>query len=312
MNRYEDVKIVAAPDLRVDNLELPSGWAVRPIATAAGLEVSGIHLGQSFTDGQIALLRQLLGRFKVLVFRKQDLTPAQHVGFARRFGELEVHPMQKKHPDHPELVTFVSDASRAGGENVWHADTTFYETPSMGSILRCVECPAIGGDTIFANMVMVYDNLPEVIKERIAELTAYHDAALGYQAFAQTPEGQAMMKDKLRPVVHPVVVTHPETGEKLLYVNEAFTTHFANYKLTHGNKWNQDCPTRMHDLFAFLLRQVKTPEFHARISWEKDQVVFWDNRSVQHYAVPDYEEDRVMQRIELAGEAPIPGWQANK
>ncbi len=305
MNLYEDVKIVAAPDLRVDNLDLPPGWHVRPIGTACGLEVSGIHLGRSFTDAQIGLLRRLLARFKVLVFRKQDISPGQHVAFARRFGALEVHPMQKKHPDHPELVTFTSDASRSGGENVWHADTTFYETPSMGSVLRCVECPDVGGDTIFANMVMVYDNLPEVIKSRIADLTAYHDAAVAYQAFAQTPEGREMMKEKLRPVIHPVVCTHPKTGEKLLYINEAFTTHFANYKLTHGNKWNQDCPSRMHDLFAFLLRQVRTPEFHTRIGWEKDQVVFWDNRAVQHYAVSDYyPKVRSMQRATIIGERP--------
>ena len=280
-------------------------WPGRHLAPSLGVELADISLATDFSDQDIATLRQLLARHKVLVFRDQQITPAQHVAFARRFGKLEVHPLIKHHPDHAELVTFVHDSSSVGVENVFHSDTSFYPEPSMGSILRCVACPEVGGDTIFVNMVSAYEALPESVKEKIRNLAAVHDASVVFGNRTPTSEGRAQLRKELPAVEHPVVRTHPETGEKILYVNEAFTVHFANYRQVNEGIWNRDAPTQARDLFAFLVRQARTPEYQVRIQWQKDTVVFWDNRAVQHYAISDYfPQTRSMMRATIIGERP--------
>ncbi|WP_297752353.1 TauD/TfdA family dioxygenase [Hydrogenophaga sp.] len=280
-------------------------WQGKLLSPTLGLELSGISLATEFDEQEVAMLRQLLARHKVLVFREQDVTPAQHVAFARRFGKLEVHPIIKRHPDHPELVTFVHNDVNVGVENVYHSDTSFYPEPSMGSVLRCVECPEVGGDTIFVNMVAAYESLPDTVKEKLIGLNAMHDASVVFSNRTPTSEGRAKLREEIPPVEHPVVRTHPETGEKILYVNEAFTTHFANYRQINEGVWNRDAPTQARDLFAFLLRQARTPEFQVRIQWRKNTIVFWDNRSVQHYAIMDYYPNvRSMMRATIIGDRP--------
>ena len=280
-------------------------WRGRRLAPSIGLELDDLQIGSDLSAADIDAIRALLGEFKVLVFRKQDLTPAQHVAFARRFGELEVHPIIKRHPDHPELVTFIHDSNHRGIENVYHSDTSFYATPSMGSVLRCVECPEVGGDTIFVNMAAAYAGLPATVKERIADLGAIHDASVVFADRQPTVEGRAQLRKDLPPVEHPVVRTHPETGEKILFVNEAFTSHFANYRQVNDGVWNQDAPSQARDLFAFLVRQARTPEYQVRIQWQPDTVVFWDNRAVQHYAISDYYPNtRSMMRATIVGDRP--------
>ncbi|MGE0098015.1 MAG: TauD/TfdA dioxygenase family protein [Hydrogenophaga sp.] len=280
-------------------------WAGRLLSPTLGLELSGISLATDFSTEDTTALRGLLARHKVLVFRDQDITPAQHVAFARRFGELEVHPIIKRHPDHPELVTFIHNDVNVGVENVYHSDTSFYPEPSMGSVLRCVECPEVGGDTIFVNMVAAYEALPDQVKEKLVGLNAMHDASVVFSNRTPTPEGRAKLRQDIPAVEHPVVRTHPETGEKILYVNEAFTTHFANFRQVNEGVWNRDAPTQARDLFAYLLRQARTPEFQVRIQWQKDTVVFWDNRAVQHYAIMDYYPHvRSMMRATVIGDRP--------
>lgn len=280
-------------------------WQGKLLSPTLGLELSGISLATEFDEQEVAMLRQLLARHKVLVFREQDVTPAQHVAFARRFGKLEVHPIIKRHPDHPELVTFVHNDVNVGVENVYHSDTSFYPEPSMGSVLRCVECPEVGGDTIFVNMVAAYESLPDTVKEKLIGLNAMHDASVVFSNRTPTSEGRAKLREEIPSVEHPVVRTHPETGEKILYVNEAFTTHFANYRQINEGVWNRDAPTQARDLFAFLLRQARTPEFQVRIQWRKNTIVFWDNRSVQHYAIMDYYPNvRSMMRATIIGDRP--------
>lgn len=280
-------------------------WQGQLLSPSLGLELGGISLASDFQPEETKLLRQLLARHKVLVFRNQDITPAQHVAFARRFGELEVHPIIKQHPDHPELVTFIHNDVNVGVENIYHSDTSFYAEPSMGSVLRCVECPEVGGDTIFVNMVAAYEALPDQVKEKLVGLMAMHDASVVFSNRNPSPEGRAKLRQEIPPVEHPVVRTHPETGEKILYINEAFTTHFANYRQINEGVWNRDAPTQARDLFAFLLRQARAPEIQVRIQWQKDTVVFWDNRAVQHYAIMDYYPNvRSMMRATIIGDRP--------
>jgi len=283
-----------------------SRWIGRRLAPAIGFELKDISLAAEFTEDDIGALRQLLSRHKVLVFRAQsDLTPAAHVAFARRFGPLEVHPVISHHPDHPELVTFVHNSDNRGVENVFHSDTSFYPQPSMGSILRCAECPEVGGDTIFVNMVAAYEGLAQRVKDRIAGLGAMHDASVVFGNRRPTADAREELRKEIPPVEHPVVRTHPETGEKILFVNEAFTTHFANFRQVNDGVWNQDAPTQARDLFAHLVRQARTPEYQVRIQWQKDTVVFWDNRAVQHYAISDYHpHTRSMMRATIVGDRP--------
>ncbi|MDB5781000.1 MAG: Taurine dioxygenase [Caballeronia mineralivorans] len=281
-------------------------WTGQQLSPTLGLEIHNISLATEFSDEEITSLRRLLGAYKVLVFRMQDLTPAAHVAFARRFGALEpAHPFISHHPDHPELVTFVHHSDNRGIENVFHSDTSFYREPSMGSVLRCVECPEVGGDTIFVNMVAAYEALPQAVKDKIDGLGAIHDACVAFGNRQPTAEGREELRKKIPPVEHPVVRTHPETGEKILFVNEAFTTHFANFRQVNDGVWNQDAPTQARDLFSYLLRQARTPEYQVRIQWAKDTVVFWDNRAVQHYAISDYYPSlRSMMRATIIGDRP--------
>ena len=200
---------------------------------------------------------------------------------------------------------FVHNSDSRGIENVFHSDTSFYPEPSMGSILRCAECPEVGGDTIFVNMVAAYEALSPTIKDRIADLSAMHDASVVFGNRQPTKEGRDELRKQIPAVEHPVVRTHPETGEKILFVNETFTTHFANYRQVNNGVWNQDAPAQARDLFTHLVRQARTPEFQVRIQWQRDTVVFWDNRAVQHYAISDYHpHTRSMMRATIVGDRP--------
>ena len=284
---------------------LPAGWRARRLSPSLGLELEGLFLPKLDASG-IATVRELLLAFRVLVFRDQPITPVQHVAFAGRFGELERHPLHARHPELPELVELKSGVDRKGAENLFHADTAFYETPSMGSILRCVQCPDVGGDTIFCNMVQAYAELPDEIKAKIDRLVAVNDiyVAFGRKMPADPAERRAF-RDRYPPVEHPVVVTHPETGELVLYVNEIHTTHIANYREVLDGDYGQDVPTRIRELFDLLLRQARIPEYQVRVRWAPDTVVFWDNRAVQHYAVSDYYPAvRHMMRATVIGSRP--------
>ena len=201
---------------------------LQAITPNIGAQVSEIDLGDELDDETIATLRAALVRHKVLVFHDQPMSPAAHVALARRFGELEVHPVFPRHPDHPELVLLGGNAAGKAQENIFHTDVSWRETPSMASLLRCIECPAVGGDTIWVNMVAAFEQLPEELKTKLAQLHAVHDIMPAFGS-RMTAEERAERRAMFPPSVHPVVRTHPESGEQILYVNEAFTTHLANF-----------------------------------------------------------------------------------
>jgi taurine dioxygenase len=281
-----------------------SGLAVTRLSPTIGAEVGGVDLARPHDDTAIAAIRALLLKHRVLVFRKQTLAPAQHVAFARRFGELEVHPVYEHHAEFPELVMLNADHDKPGRENVFHSDTTFREAPAMGSILRCVTCPEVGGDTIWCDMVLAYERLPEAVKERVAGMTAVHDVLPSFGG-RMTPERRAEVRRELPPVEHPIVRTHPETGEKILYVNQTFTTHISAYNEPFDNFIGRERKLNTDNLLLYLTRQAEIPEYQVRIHWEPDTVIFWDNRSTQHYAVQDYfPAKRHMQRATIIGDQP--------
>ena len=279
-------------------------FELTPVTPSIGAEVSAIDLGGSLDDETMASLRQALVRHKVLVFRDQPISPEAHVALARRFGELEVHPVFPHHPDHPELVLLGGTAASKATENIYHSDVSWRATPSMASLLRCVECPPSGGDTIWVNMALAYENLPASLQAQLAPLEAVHDLLPAFGP-RLTPEQRAETRLAFPPMVHPVVRTHPESGERILYVNEAFTTHLANYATAFEPRVGADFKVAEMDLLAYLLRQATIPEYQMRLHWEPDTLVIWDNRSTQHYAVQDYfPAVRRMMRATVVGDRP--------
>jgi taurine dioxygenase len=237
---------------------------------AIGAELPGVRLADAVRDDALfSEIRAALLRHKVLFLRDQDLTRAEHVAFARRFGELEDHPVAGSDPGHPGLVRIYKTPEQPNDryENSWHCDATWREAPPMGCVLRCVECPPVGGDTLWANMALAYERLPDAIKALIAPLRARHSIECTFGA-AMPMDRRLALKAQYPDAEHPVVRTHPETGEKVL----------------------------------FVIGQAAIPEYQVRWRWQPGSVAIWDNRATQHYAAMDYPPcHRKMERAGIVG-----------
>jgi alpha-ketoglutarate-dependent taurine dioxygenase len=244
-------------------------------------------------DELISEIRRALHEYKVVFFRNQPITPEQHIAFARRFGELEIHPFIGSSTGYPELARFEKSAEVGGYENQWHHDVTWRECPSLGAILHAIHVPDVGGDTLFCDMYAAYDGLTGETKSRIDSLDAVHDFM---QAFGRTVPADKIdeMRAKYPAQHHPVVARHAETGRRHLYVNRTFVTRIEG--LT-----SDESTALLGELFA----EADRPEYQCRFRWEKDSIAFWDNRAVQHYATSDYwPETRIMERASIIGSRP--------
>jgi taurine dioxygenase len=279
---------------------------VEPLTCKIGAQLHGVHLGDAARDDALfAEIKALLLRYKVLFLRDQDITRAEHVAFARRFGELEDHPVAGSDPDHPGLVRIYKDLNTPSEhyENAWHCDATWRVAPPMGCVLRCVETPEVGGDTIWANMAAAYEDLPRHVKEQIEGLRARHSIEATFGAKLPAEQRHAL-KEKFPDAEHPVVRTHPETGEKVLFVN-AFTTHIVNFHTPANVRHGQDYAPGASNLLNYLVGRVNIPDYQVRWRWQKNSVAIWDNRSTQHYAVQDYwPAVRRMERAGIIGDRP--------
>ena len=289
----------AFPSFRVG----PSSLEVFPLTATIGAELSNISLAEASGDDDLfAELRSLLLEHKVLFFRDQDITRAEHVALAERFGPLEDHPVNGSDPDHPGLVRIYKDLDSKPEhyENAFHCDATWREVPPFGSVLRCVEGPAVGGDTIWVNMAEAYRRLPEHVKTQIAGLKARHSIEASFGA-AMPEEKRLALHERFPDAEHPVVRTHPETGEKVLFVN-AFTTHFTNYHTPENVRFGHDYSPGASELLNYLIRQASVPEVQVRWRWTPNSFAIWDNRCTQHYAVQDYwPAVRKMERAGIVG-----------
>ncbi|MGX6509563.1 TauD/TfdA dioxygenase family protein [Rhodococcus sp. SJ-2] len=262
-----------------------------PVTPYIGATVTGVDLRDP-AEEQIDELRRALLEWKVLFFRDQDLTPAQHRDFARHWGELEVHPFLPQ-GDVPEVVHFERSQDDPGTENIWHVDVTWQQRPPLGSVLRALEVPQAGGDTLWADMGNAYDCLSDEIKSKIDTLTAVHDFVPSFGR-GMTAERLEQMKETYPPVRHPIVRIHPETGRRTLFVNSLFTTHITDLDPVEGQQ-----------LLRHLIDQAKVPDFQCRFHWEPNSIAFWDNRATQHYATSDYfPHRRVMERVAIIGDVP--------
>ena len=283
---------LAAERIRLTALEWEH-FTVRQVAPTLGAVVEGLDLTQPLDDDVYDELRRAWVDYKVLFFRNQALTSDQHIAFAERFGDLEVHPFLPGNDERPQLVRFAKDADTGGYENGWHHDVTWREVPSKGAVLRSIQVPDTGGDTLFCDMAAAYEGLTDEMKDRLEGAVAVHDFA---QAFGHTVPADKLpeLREKYPVVEHPVVIRHPVSGRRLLYVNRFFTTHVVGLE-----------PDESDALLVELLAQANTIEYHCRFHWEADSIAMWDNLAVQHYASSDYWPDiRVMERASIIGVRP--------
>ncbi|MBP0595475.1 TauD/TfdA family dioxygenase [Paraburkholderia sp. LEh10] len=280
---------------------------IEQLTCALGAELTGVRLADAVhDDGLFTEIRAALLKHRVLFLRDQEISRAEHVAFARRFGDLEGHPVAGSDPEHPGLVRIYRTPEQPNDryENAWHSDATWREAPPFGAVLRCVECPPVGGDTTWANMVLAYEKLPEHVKTEIADLRARHSIEAVFGAIMPI-EKRLALKAQYPDAEHPVVRTHPETGEKILYVN-VFTTHFTNFHTPERVRYGADANPGAADLLRYLISQAAIPEYQVRWRWKPNSIAIWDNSATQHYAVMDYPPShRKMERAGIIGSKPF-------
>lgn len=288
---------------------LPDSIKVEPLTCSIGAQISNINIGIASADpAMMAEIRKLMLQYRVLFFRNQDITRAEHLAFARYFGELDVHPYAPSDPENPGLQTIYKTPDRPDGagryENGWHSDATWRQKTPLGAVLRCIECPPVGGDTMWANMVLAYEGLPEHIKTQIAGLRASHSLQSSFGA-AHPIEKRQALHTQYPDSEHPVVRTHPETGEKVLFVS-GYATHFTNYHTPDNVRFGLDYAPGSAHLLQYLISRACIPEYQVRFRWQPNSVALWDNRSTQHLAVMDYPPcNRKMERAEIIGDVPF-------
>lgn len=271
---------------------------IEPVTAEIGAEVRGIDLREPLDDATVAELQAALQQHLVLFFRDQHITPAQHLAFAQRFGPISVAPFGPKHPDHPEITVLDQTTPKGEGADSWHADNTFMPEPPMGSILRAVQLPPVGGDTCFASGYAAYEALSPAMQQFLDGKRAVHDISRMLRkaiANGQATEPFEQMQRMWPPFSHPVVRTNPATGRKCLFVNGNWTARIEG--LTE----------RENDvLLPMLFEQFHSPELQVRFRWREGSIAFWDNRWVQHYGVADYSgHRRVMHRVTIEGDRPV-------
>jgi len=266
---------------------------VRPLSGAIGAEIHGIDLAREVSDETIAGIRRAWLEHAVIFFRDQQLTPAQFLGFAQRFGRPVEYPFLKGLPGFPHITPVVKlehETVNFGG--VWHSDTTYLEEPPMGTMLLAREVPPVGGDTLFANQYLAYETLSPGMRKLLDGLVAVSSSTKADVTRSREDRVKADGRDDARKeyaAEHPVVRTHPETGRKALYVNAGHTVRFKEMSEA------ESAP-----LLEYLYRHQIMPELTCRFAWKIGSIAFWDNRSAQHYPINDYHgHRRVMHRITL-------------
>ena len=253
-------------------------FRVRPVGASVGALIEGVDLRRPCDNDLQEALAEALRDWKVIFFRDQDLTIGQHAAFAARWGILTDDTLAATTAARAEdnVVVFVRDAATPGLENEWHTDGTFRPTPTMGTILRAIEVPEVGGDTLFADMGAAFDILPADLRQRILGLSAVHDWSIGAYA-GKYAERLDDLRAAHPPVEHPIVIRHPETGRATLFVNRLFTREIIGLTPDDGA-----------ELLDALCSMADLPEIQARWQWEPGSVAMWDNVACNHYGANDY------------------------
>ncbi len=267
--------------------------SVQPIAAALGAEVSGVNLAEPLDDQIEKEIHDAWMEHQVLFFRDQDIDAAAHTAFARRFGDLHVHPVLPSRSDEgfPEIVVLESNEKVPFVADRWHSDVTFEKKPPLGSILHGVVVPPAGGDTMWASMYAAYDGLSDTMQRLLSELSAEHDGS-AFAVIADADQSKELARDMIS--VHPVIRTHPITGRKGIFVNQTFTRNIKGMK-----------PSESSTILRFLYRHMESPEFICRFHWRPNSIAMWDNRCTQHCVVTDnITAHRRMERVTICGDEP--------
>lgn len=264
---------------------------VNSLTPHIGAEIQGVDLSKPLDNEQFSEVYRAWLDWKLVVFRDQHLTQDQHKALGRRFGSLHVHPMQHSYGGDPEILRIktTKDSRYTAGEG-WHTDVTCDEIPPMGSMLYITQTPEVGGgDTLFADMYLAWELLSDTMKGMLAGLTAVHDGALPFLSSYRVapPDGKEYPRNE-----HPLVIAHPETGRKVLYVNSGFTSHIKGL-----------APAESRAILQFLFNHIaSTPRLYCRVEWQPNTLTFWDNRCTQHHAVWDYyPHSRYGERVTIVG-----------
>ena len=260
---------------------------------SAGAEIGGVDLASGLTEATVAGIRDALGEYGVVVFRDQTLTPEQHIAAARQFGEINVNRFFAHAEGYPEIALVAKEPEQTtniGGG--WHTDHSYDEQPALGSMLYAREMPASGGDTMFASMYAAYDALSDGLKQTLAGMRAVHSSRHVFGKPRPDMQGRIGNAElATQDAIHPVVITHPVSGKRALYVNPGFTLRFDGWTAEESQP-----------LLSYLYRHAARPEFTCRLRWENGSLAFWDNRSTWHYALNDYQgQKRLMHRITIEG-----------
>ena len=271
---------------------------VEPLSPALGAEIRGVDLGKPLDDDMIAEIRGAFLAHLVIFFRDQSLTQEQYLRFARTLGEPSEYPFVEGMDGHAKITEVIKkENERVNFGGIWHSDTTYLECPPMGTMLYARVIPPVGGDTLFANMVMAYESLSPGMQRLLIGLTAVNSAEKDDAAATRVDrlrERPREVGETVTVAEHPIVRTHPETGSKALYVNPGHTVRIAGFSEA------ESAP-----ILDYLYRHQTQPEFTCRFRWRRDSLAFWDNRAAQHYPLNDYHgHRRAMQRITLAGDRP--------
>lgn len=272
----------------------PKGLKQRRLTSAIGAVVEGVDLREPLSLDTVRFLRQALLDNGVIFFHGQDLTAEQMSAFASNFGKPIPEPFAQADKQ-PEPVSQSNFGRTKRATSVWHSDTSFVTEPPALTVLRAVRLPEVGGDTCWSSMYAAYDALSEPMRRMLEGLTAVHSIVPVLQRMGQLATGRGDVNARTHGTEHPhpVVRVHPETKRRALFVNEGWTTHIVELQ-----------PAESARILDFLFEHVKAPDFAMRWRWQANDVAVWDNRAVQHYAVPDYDGERVMQRVVLAGDRP--------
>jgi taurine dioxygenase len=259
---------------------------IRPLQGQFAAEIIGLRL--PVDDATFAAVEAAWTRHPLLVFRDLEMTPEQHIAFSRRFGELDRHESlpSDRHPDYPELLLVTNipeedgkpSASKYTG-HLWHSDMSFTPVPSLGSLLRGITIPPVGGDTMFTNMVKAYDTLSDGMKKMIEGLHGIHTGTRKVDDPNSTREQEQRKINP--PIAQPVVRVHPETGRKALYIGEKVSCFVGM------------TPEESRPLIDYLIKHATRPQFVYRHQWRQDDIVLWDNRCTMHVALGDYEEGEI-------------------
>lgn len=268
------------------------------ITPTIGAEISGVDLTQALSQEAVAWISKQLLHYKVIFFRDQPIDTPQHLVFAKQFGELEVHPIQRKE-GFPEVLVLHNDAERPpAGTAFWHSDVTWRPEPSLGSILIAKKVPEVGGDTLFANMEAAYADLDDITRVQVEGRRAIHAFEPLRQALIKrgaSVEELAQYATDYPTVSHPIVRTHPVSGRKSIYVNGLFTLGIEGMSDTEAKP-----------LLKKLFATAYKPEHQCRFRWREHSIAFWDNRAAQHYATADYfPNERIMERVTVKGDRPF-------